>query len=428
MREVLTRWDLLPFIPVLLLFEAFFSGSEMALLSCNRLNLNQKAQNGNRGAALALRLLQNPETILSTTLLITSFCVVSITSILTLFFMGLHPENGELLSIIVASPLIVILGELVPKTLFHRYSDRITPIISYPVTIMYLTCYPITKLLSYYSSYIGRFMSPIQTLFIGRKRTTRDDIRDLINSSKRETELKVSEKRMIRRILDFKDTEAKHALIPLVRVETIEDTATVGEALSAFEKHLHSRMPVYSERVDNMIGFIEAYDLFAAKDLRTQKIQSFIKPIHYLSETQNLEDVMIEMGVKRAEFCIVVDEHGGAVGILTLEDIVEEIVGNIEDEYDTHSPLHQVISPFRWMIQSKIELHQLNEELKLAIPDGDYETLSGFLLQQFGRIPQNGDELVFDTSAGTLRFVIRQATSRRIEKVEVENIRPKLSN
>ena len=178
-------------------------------------------------------------------------------------------------------------------------------------------------------------------------------------------------------------------------------------------------MPIYSERIDNIIGILEVFDLVRATNLE-QSIRPFIKHAQYVAETQNLEDVLVEMHNERTEMITVVDEHGGAMGILTEEDIVEEIVGEISDEYDSEHPTHKVLNENSWLVQGRMEIQQINESLKLEIPEGDYETISGFLLQQFGRIPETRDELFFDTSAGNLKFTIRHATERHIETVLIE--------
>lgn len=258
-------------------------------------------------------------------------------------------------------------------------------------------------------------------MLMGKKKNTREEIRSILSYTRRETELKSSEKRMIKRIFDFKDSQAKHALIPLVRVDAVEDTTTVEETLKIFVRHRHSRMPVYCERIDNIVGILEFSDLFAATDFQ-QPIRNYVSSAYYVPETQSLEDVIREMREEDNEMAIVVDEHGGAVGVLTFEDIVEEIVGEISDEYDTDSPPYKELSELSWLVLARMEIQQINDQLKLNIPQGDYETLSGFLLQQFGRIPDSRDELFFTTSAGNLKFTIRKATQRQIEAVLIEKI------
>ena len=406
-------------VPPLLLLEGFFAGSEIALFSADKLLLKANAREGSKRAKLALELAQRPERILSTTLLMTALCVVCISALVALFVISKGYKHSDLIAVAITSPIIVLFGELIPKTLYRKYANTVAQWVAYPVYLSYWIFFPFTRLLAAYTVRLSSLLTPIEEIIAGKKRTTRDDLRAMLSYSKKETELKTVEKRMIKRIFDFKDTEARNALIPLVRVEAIEESVTANEALIKFQRHRHSRMPVYSKRIDNIIGVLEVSDLFGIMDLQ-QPIRNYVTPAHYIPETQSLEDLLTNMRRENDEMVVVVDEYGGAVGILTFEDIVEEIVGEINDEYDTESLSFKQIGNSSWLIQAKMEIQQINEQLHLEIPEGDYETLSGFLLQQFGRIPETGYELYFDTPHGSLKFTIRKATERHIESVLVE--------
>jgi putative hemolysin len=408
-------------VPPLLVLEGFFSGSEIAILSADKLALKKRAKAGARGAKLALELASHPERVLSTTLLCTSLCVIGISALIALYFLEHESRHTDLMAVLVTSPLVVILGELIPKTVYQRHATQLAPYIAYPIHWTFWAFFPITRILSAYTTRLSRIVGPIEELLTGKRRTTRDDIEHLLSYNRRESELKSSEKRMIKRIFDFRESEARHALIPLVRVDAIEDTVTVREALEQFERHRHSRMPVYSDRIDNIVGVLETADLFMATDL-DQPIKLYLTSAHYVAETQALHDLIMEMHREDNETVVVVDEHGGAVGILTFEDIVEEIVGEISDEYDTDSLPYKELSERSWLVQARMEIHQINEQLAFELPHGEYETLSGFLLQQFGRIPEIRDELFFNTPGGQFKFTIRKATERHIETVLVERL------
>jgi putative hemolysin len=417
----LSIWHLLCFIPPLLLIEGFFSGSEIALLSADKLTLKQEAKNGKKGASLALELANHPERVFSTTLLFTSLCIITSSALIELYLLSIQSTFPNLFAILITSPLIVIFGELVPKTLFQRNATRLAPWVARPLYMSYCTLYPLTRLISYYTTRLSRFVGPIGEYLSGKTKTTREDIQALLSYTRKETEIKSSEKQMIGRILDFKYTEAKNALIPLVKVDAISVDATVEEALESFDRHRHSRIPVYSGRIDNIIGILESTDLLSAHDLK-ESIQFFISTAQYAPESQALIDLMHDMKKEDNEMVVVVDEHGGAIGILTFEDIVEEIVGEISDEYDYESLPYRVISERSWILQARMEIQQINDVLKIQLPEGDYETLSGFLLQQFGRIPEKNDELFFSTPTGDYRFVIQTATERHIETVMIEKL------
>jgi len=415
--------SILLIIPVLLVIEGLFSGSEIALMSTDRLELKKKAKKGSQGSALALRLLEHPERILSSTLLITISCAMGVSSLIAIFVkqQDLSGSSAGLISIFISSTLIIGLGEILPKTFFQRYSKKLAPRISYLVNASYWSFFPITRFLSIYTSRLTRLVGPIFDLISGKKRTSRDEIQSLLSYGRRDTGIPTEEKRMLKRIFDFKDTEAKNALIPLVKVDAIEESASIREALERFQQHRHSRMPVYSGRIDNIVGTLKFSDVIHASELNSS-IRAHVKKAHFAAETQILEDLLAEMHRQKHEISTVVDEYGGAVGVLTLEDIVEEVVGEIDDEYDSRKNFYRVINDRTWWVQSRMEIGHINEILKLDLPEGDYETLGGFLLQQFGRIPEVKDELYFDTSAGALKFTIRQANDRSIESVLVERL------
>ncbi|MGE4234471.1 MAG: hemolysin family protein [Bacteriovoracia bacterium] len=403
---------------VALILEAFFSGSEMALISADRLALKKLAKKNNSGANVALKLLSEPETILVTTLVGTCLCVTFQAAAFTIFIAQNFGEEYEIYSLLVLSPIVLIFGELLPKTLFQRYSEQLSPKVAPIIRLVQIALYPITFILIRYTKVLSRRLQPIEELITGRHNPThREELRYLLTYGKKETSLKSSERRMIRRILDFSRAQAKNAAIPLVNVDMIEDSISMQEALEAFVKFGHSRLPVYHERVDNIVGIVHVFDLYFEKDSQ-KTISQLMQSPFYTPESQHLDDLLYVMQKKGIQMAIVVDEYGGAVGILTLEDILEEIVGEIKDEYDEDKSLFKKISDKEFIIQGKMEIDSINENLKLGLPTGSYETLAGFLLEQFSRIPEAEDELF----VGKLKFVVKKASSRAIQTVQVSVI------
>lgn len=409
-------------VTFLVLIEALFSGSEIAILSCDKTKMKLASDKGSRGAKLALKLSDQQEIVLSTTLLMTSICIILLTTLIEIFFSTRSRGSTEIHSILVASTVVIIFGELIPKAVFRRFSDRLAPRVSFIVNIAYRVFFPITFFLSFVNAKLSKLIGPAELLITGKKRTTRDELKSLLSIGSHDVNISKTEKRMIRRILDFKETAAGEAFIPLVEVDAIPVQTTIRQAVEFFIRNRHSRIPVYQSRIDNIVGILDVRDLLRAKDI-SLAITPFVKAPHYIAETQRLEDILKEMHSQKSEMVIVVDEHGGAVGIMTTEDIVEEIVGEIQDEYDVDSAW---INPLKensaWVIQARMGIVELNEQLRLDLPEGEYETLSGFLLKQFGRIPDPGDELFFSTPSAELKFVVKSGTQRRIDTVVVEKM------
>jgi CBS domain containing-hemolysin-like protein len=413
---------MIPFILfILLVVEGFFSGSELALLSADRLYLKKRGKQGDAGALLALKLLKSPERILSTTLIMTSSCVMAISVLLTLEFRAIDPEHGEWKAVAIGSLLVIVFGELIPKFLYRKFSNFIVPRIAKPILQVQKVLSPLIHLTTLYTSQISRVMGPIEMLWSGRKQTPKDELQGLLTQDPEDTQIKTNEKALIKKILKFRDKIAKDGLLPLVQVDAIERQSSLYEAFEVFAKKKHSRLPVFDERIDNVIGILELNHIIRQTDLK-QKIDRFIKPAIYVPENQKLELILNEMIDGNYQIAIVVDEFGGAIGILTREDIFEQIVGDIEDEDDPEKRLVRELGPSLWLVKARTPVAQINEELKLEIPEGDYDTVGGFLLRQFSRIPDPGDELFFDTPESQLKITIRDATRRRIESVSIERI------
>jgi putative hemolysin len=405
-----------------LFIEGFFSGSELALLSADKLQLKKKSKKGDRGAQLALRLLKFPERILSSTLVMTSTCVMTISVLLTLEFRRIYGEHGEVRAVLCGSLLVIIFGELIPKFFYRKFSAFLATKVAYPIFYMQKILSPFMRLASVYTTQIAKIVQPIDQLWQGKKQTGKDELQVLLTADAHETQIKSTEKRMIRKILKFRDKIAKDGLVPLVQVDAVERTVNLEEAFEIYRHKKHSRLPVYDDRIDNIVGVLELSHVIRITDLK-QNIAPYIRPAIYVAESQKLENILNELLEADSQLAIVVDEYGGAVGILTREDIFEQIVGDLQDEDDLAEarPIRSV-DINKWLVKAKTTIIQLNEELQLELPEGDYDTLSGFLLRQFSRIPEVDDELFFDTKAGQIHFVVREATSRKIETVAIERI------
>lgn len=413
--------SILALIVFFLLIEGFFSGSELALLSADKLNLKKKSKQGDFGAQLALRLLNTPDKVLSTTLLMTSTCVMAISVLLTLEFHRIFTEHAEWYAVGTGSLLVIIFGELIPKLIYRKYATQIVSRISIPIFYTQKFLSPFTYLTSFYAKQVGKVVLPLELIWSGKRQTAKDELQGLLTVDSNDTQIKTTEKRLIKKILKFRDKIAKDGLVPLVQVDAIEKHSTLLEAFEIYQQKKHSRLPVYDERIDNIVGILELNQIIRQSDLK-QRIDRFIKPAYYVAESQKLEEILNEMIEQDFQIAIVVDEYGGSVGILTREDIFEQIVGDLEDEDDQDKRLIRTVDSNEWFVKARTTISEINEQLQLELPEGDYDTLSGFLLRQFSRIPDSGDELYFDTKAGQIHFVIKEATRRRIESVSIERI------
>lgn len=399
------------FIPFLLL-EAFFSGSEIALISANRHRLQEKAEQGSRGAILALRLLEAPERLVATTLLGSNLAEISNTILVTAFLIEAMGQAGEIVAALVLPPLILILSEITPKSIGRQLADSLAQRLAPFLWGLSWIIYPLTLLFAGLSRailFLTGSRHPSQMPFISR-----EDLHLVVRKSGPEVDLETPERRIIHRILHFSLRSVKVAMVPLVRVAAVPDTLTVAQALEEFRTSRFSRLPVYHRRIDNLIGVLHAFDLLGEEALE-RSVRAYMRPLKYVPELKKIDQLLAEMQRQAVHLAAVVDEYGGAVGIVTLEDLLEEIVGEIADEFDQEVTPYKKLGEGHYLINARMEIGALNEALHLDLPPGDYETLAGFLIFQLGDLPRPGEHIKYRN----LRFIVRQAESRTLKEVEV---------
>jgi CBS domain containing-hemolysin-like protein len=398
---------------VCVLFAAFFTVTETALISCDRLFLVKKRREGNQSALVASRHLENLDYLLSTTQFGSNLFIATSTTLATLGFkqVGGH-EEMPLFALFAAFTLIC--SDSLPKVVGRSFPERLSLLTAIPLLVFSRLFGPVLLLISLYTSRLSRLMGLGKSDALSRRKRAREELQALMSESDKDSEIRQGHKRMIRRILDFSQQNVKRVMLPFVSVDAIEKDATIQEAIEMFETLRHSRLPVYDERIDNIVGILYFPDVFRCRAPDEERVSRFMRPALFVPEVQQLETLTKEM--QEAEMAIVVDEYGGAVGIVTKEDVLEEIVGDISDEWDEHGLGIMEISPNSFLLQVNTGISEINEKLKIQVPKGEYETLSGFLLQQFNRIPSVGDELYF----ANFKVRVHRASEKAIETVIIE--------
>jgi CBS domain containing-hemolysin-like protein len=392
--------------------EAFFSGAEIALYSANKLKIRHNAEQGSRAAKLILQMLDKPEQMLGSTLVMHNLVVVTGASLATASFVNWLGQRGEWVALIVMTSLVLTVGEIFPKTIFQHYADRLAGLVILPLRAVFYACYPVAYMISWLIGQGLRFFglqSEKKNPFV-----TKEELELLVHLSDRGSTLGVHERRMIRRIFGFSDTRVYEAMIPLVEVVALEDDATVEELIQAIREHGFSRIPIFQDNIHNIVGWVNAFDVLSMPPSE-RSFRQLIRPAYYVPETRRIGDLLKEVQQKGIPLAVVVDEYGGTIGIVTIEDMLEEIVGEIEDEYDARERLYEVLPDGSLRIDARMEIDAINEVLGLHLPTGDYATLAGFILAQLERIPQRGELLLHDG----LMLEIEKATNRTVECVHV---------
>jgi len=394
--------------------EAFFSGSEIAMVSVNRSRIRHRAAEGDRGARLVEELLDQPQRLLATTLLGTNLGAVTFSVTMALYLLGRRGGGAELLAIATVTPITLILGEVVPKSLFQQFADQLAPRIVYPLRAASILLRPAVWAMSGFAGFMTRVLrSDSKRAFV-----TREELALLIESeSGPRSEIKQHEREMITNLFDLSELEVGDVMVPLSEVTALHEDTTLAQAIIEVADKQHSRMPVYRSRVDDVVGVLHVFDMLrAGPGARGAPIGGLARPAVFVPPNQRAVDLLVELQAHRDQIAIVVDEYGGAVGVVTVEDILEEIVGDIEDEYDGGpSPIVQERAGV-WRVEARTPVERLNQELGLDLPEGDdYESVAGLILHRSKRIPEPGESVV----VGGVTLRVLKANDRAIEEVQV---------
>ena len=402
---------------ILLLVEALFSGAEIAIVSADRARLRAKAEEGNRGASLALALLEKPEWLMGTILTChnASFVTnVSLATIAAINFVG--PTYGEALSVALVIPLLVVFGEVVPKGYCQDRADELAPLLARIVWGARLLVYPLVWLIS---ALIGAALGLGTRNGESTPFVTRQELESLMEEQS-DGDVQVLERQMIGRIFTFGELDMENVLVPIVDLSAVDEESMVGEVIEKIEDDGHSRILIYRENLHHIVGVVHARDILglgadAAGSLREK--EGLIRSAYFVPETKPADSLLDELMSRKEKMAVVVDEYGACTGIVTMEDLVEEIVGDIADEYDVDEVrMFHKMGEEQYLVDSRMEVEDVREALSLPIPEGDYETLAGYLLERFEHIPNEGEYI----SLEGWTLTVESANERQIETVRLE--------
>ena len=399
---------------ICLVAEGFFSGSEIGIVSADRIKLRTDAAKGSRGAQLAMKMLGKPEWLLSTTLVGTNIAVVTNTTMATALMIQLFGPEFSWLAVVLVAPLIWVFGEIVPKSIFQQRADTITPRAIFLLRFFSQIFWPILVLFSFFARLLSRLMGDkpgYENAF-----TLRQEIMTMMSMSPGEGEIDPHEQSMIRRLFVFGETASREIMIPLIDVVTIDQRASCREAVELGTKTVHNSLPVHAGRVDRIVGVLDTLDLLGV-DL-DQPITQFVRPVGYVPGSRIIQDVLLDLRQTKRQMAVVVDEFGGAKGIVTLEDIMEEVVEDLQDEYDFNERSTQWVRKMGerdYMVSGRMEPHLLAEKLGVELPEGNYASLAGFLLEKTREMPQPGTEFSYQNTT----FTIVRATPQVIQEVRL---------
>lgn len=399
---------------ICLVAEGFFSGSEIGIVSADRIKLRTDAAKGSRGAQLAMEMLGKPEWLLSTTLVGTNIAVVTNTTMATALMIQLFGPEFSWLAVVLVAPLIWVFGEIVPKSVFQQRANTITPQAIFLLRFFSQVFFPILVIFSFFARLLSRLLGDKPGY--GKAFTLRQEIMTMMSMSPGEGQIDPHEQSMIRRLFVFGETASREIMIPLIDVVTIDQRATCREAAELATKTVHNNLPVHGGRVDRIVGVLDTLDLLGV-DL-DQPIAQYVQPVDYVPGSRIIQDLLLDLRHAKRQMAVVIDEFGGAKGIVTLEDIMEEVVEDLQDEYDVDERSTQWVRKMGerdYMVSGRMEPHLLAEKLGVELPEGNYASLAGFLLEKTREMPRSGSEFKYQN----ITFTVVRATSLVIQEVRL---------
>ena len=405
-------------IVILLILSAFFSSSETALTTVNKIKMRSLADEKNKSAKQVLKLIEEPEKMLSAILICNNVVNLSASSYSTSYAFNICKrmgfENNTSLAAGIAT-LILIFGEITPKNMATRNATKLSLTVARPILFITNLLTPVIFLVNQ----ISRFILFLMRVDTSRKESqiTEDELRTFVDVSHEEGVIESEERQMIANIVDFGDSLVKDVMIPRMDIAMVESTITYDELMQEFTKSKFARMPVYEDTIDNIIGIINLKDVvFYKGDKNTLDIHSLIREAHITYEYKKVSELFIEMRKDSIPLSIVLDEYGALSGLITIEDLLEEIVGELRDEYDDDEEDEiQKIADDKYILLGSTDLDDIAEETGLPLSSEDYDSIAGHIINLLEHFPEVG-EVAEDSYA---RYLVLEVDGNHIDKVEM---------
>ncbi|MBI9070311.1 MAG: HlyC/CorC family transporter [Melioribacteraceae bacterium] len=393
---------------ILLLLSGFFSSSELAFIVSNKIKIELRARKDNFAAKNAQYYVENPQVFFSTILISNNIINIAFASIITIF-LSTYFDYGDITILIISTMLLLLFGELMPKYFARELPDRSIMIMVNPLRLITFIIYPIVKLTSVISDTLTQNASVNEetSIYLFEK----DDLHQLVNESVVAGKVGEDDSDIVKKVISLGDQRVYEAMTPRTDIMGVDMTASLQDLIKIFIQSGYSKLPVYEENLDNIKGVVFVNDMYKSPE----DLKSIIRDVIFVPDTKKSLDMLNEMLEKQVSIAVVVDEFGGTAGIVTVEDILEELFGEIKDEYDIDDVICKEIEPNLFVISGKVEIDHINEEYDLRITEGDYETIGGFITSYVGRIPEKGEEFEIDQFA----FTILRSDNTKIDLVKV---------
>ncbi len=403
------------FIVVLVLFSGFFSATETAFSSVNRTKLKLKAQGGNKSAQNALNLLDKFDKLLSTILVGNNLVNITLSVLFNNIFESVisDPAVSGIVSVAVSTVIVLTFGEITPKMVAKENSERVCMAFGYPIRVIMVILYPITIIFAGLKFLLKKIFKSH-----GDDKITEEELLSMVEEAGEDGSLDTQEKELISSAIEFDDCEVADILVPRVNVIAVPTNMAMDKIKSIFLEYNYSRLPVYKDSIDQIIGMIHNIDFFTALEKGEKNIKGYITPVAVATEHMKISALLKSMQRQKVHMAVVVDEYGGTLGIVTLEDILEELVGEIWDEHDEVVNYFTKVDEQNYLVDGRAELDDFFKEFDIDEDESenfDSQTVSGWVIEQFGEIPKKSQSIDFKN----LTIVVNKLTARKIIEIKV---------
>jgi len=402
-----------------ILVSAFFSSSETAFISLQRIRVKHLESKGVAGARRLAKILEKPEKFLSTVVLGNNFvntAAAALGTAIAISLWGGSEKVAVLIATVVVTAVLLLTGEILPKITAAQHSERIALLYVTPMTVLSWLLYPAVAMLEWLGTAFSKLVggTPVRRALV-----TEEELRTMISVGKEEGVVEEAEAKMLHKVFEFGDHPVHDAMTPRPDVVWIEKGTKLADFLKVYSESPHSRFPVYEESYDKVVGILSIKDVLIAQAKGTldeeASLDSLIRPIIFVPENKRIGELFMEMQAAGNQMAVVVDEYGGIDGIVTMEQLLEQVVGQFGDELARRVKEFQTIDEHTYDVDGSVRIEEINEELSLDLPTGDYETVAGFVLNRLGHIPKEGEQLRY----GDLKLVVREMRGLKVEKLRV---------
>lgn len=400
---------------VLLLGSGFFSASETSLMSLSKIRIRYMEEEGVKGAKLVSSLIEKSSDLLSSILVGNNVVNIAATSVSTSLFISIFGDGGVAIATAVMTVLVLIFGEITPKTIAANSPEKIAVIVSKPISIIMKITKPIVWVFNLLTGIIFKIMG-IENDGV-KPFITEEELKAMVNVSHEEGVLEIEESEIINNVFQFGDMQAKEAMIQRLDMVAVNIEDSYDEIIELFKSEKLSRLPVYQESIDDIVGILNIKDIIFLSDeeIKNFNIKNYVREAFFTYEFKKITQLLEEMKKEKSQMAIVVDEYGGTAGLLTIEDLVEVIVGDIDDEYDEEEEEIVKVSDNEYLVEGSTKISDVNEQIGINFESDEFDSIGGFIIGYLKRIPEE-NELI---EVGNVKFSVESIDKNRINKIRI---------